>query len=122
MVWFQKKGTRREEGFLTYVETSFSPSSKLKGNIRLQYFETGSYDSRIYAYESDVLYSFSIPALFGKGYRTYLNLQYNARKHVSFWVRLAQTVYRGRDRIGSGLDEINGTRKTDVKAQIQYRF
>jgi hypothetical protein len=39
--------------------------------LRLQYFETDSYNSRIYAYENDVLYSYSIPAFYDKGFRYY---------------------------------------------------
>lgn len=122
IVWFQKEGAETGEGFLTYFETAFAPSLKLKGNLRLQYFETGSYDSRIYAYESDVLYSYSIPAFSGKGFRYYVNLQYNVGKHFSCWLRLAQTAYREKDRIGSGLDEISGSRKTEASGQIRYQF
>lgn len=86
----------------------------------MQYFETGSYDSRIYAYESDVLYSFSIPAFSGKGYRFYLNLSFAASKRLTCWLRLAQTYYPDQSKIGSGLEEINGSRKTEVRAQLKF--
>lgn len=39
-------------------------------------FSTGSWDSRLYAYENDLLNSFSIPALNGHGSRTYLMIRY----------------------------------------------
>jgi hypothetical protein len=35
-------------------------------------FYTDDWDSRIYVYENDLLYSFSIPALYGKGSRSYI--------------------------------------------------
>ena len=35
-------------------------------------FFTADWDSRIYTYENDLLYSFSIPALYGKGSRSYI--------------------------------------------------
>jgi hypothetical protein len=35
-------------------------------------FNTDDWDSRLYTYENDLLYSFSIPALYGKGSRVYL--------------------------------------------------
>jgi hypothetical protein len=35
-------------------------------------FNTGDWDSRIYTYENDLLYSFSIPALSGTGSRSYI--------------------------------------------------
>jgi hypothetical protein len=39
--------------------------------MRYCVFRTDDYDSRIYTWENDLLYSFSIPALYGKGSRFY---------------------------------------------------
>jgi hypothetical protein len=121
LLWFTRNGNR-EEGFLTYLETACEPSAKWKGSLRLQYFETGGYDSRIYAYESDVLYSFSIPAFFDKGFRYYLNLSCSLGKRLVFWLRFAQTAYRDKTSVGSGLDETPGNRKSEVKCQVRYLF
>lgn len=117
MVWFEN-GRGKEDGFLAYMETAHALSPKWNGNIRLQYFETKSYDSRIYAYESDVLYGFSIPAFFNKGFRYYLNLGYRPRAWLSFYFKIAQTLYRDQQEVGSGLDLINGNKKTEVKLQL----
>jgi hypothetical protein len=122
MMWFNKDDQEKQEGFLAYVETKVKPNSKLSSNLRLQYFETGGYDSRIYAYESDVLYSFSIPAFFDKGFRYYANLNYDLNKHVSLWLRCAQTIYNNRETVGSGLDEVQGNKKSEVKVQVIGRF
>ncbi len=40
--------------------------------IRYSVFRTGDWDSRLYVYENDLLYSFSIPALAGTGSRSYI--------------------------------------------------
>jgi len=40
--------------------------------IRYSVFRTGDWDSRLYVYENDLLYSFSIPALSGTGSRSYI--------------------------------------------------
>lgn len=122
MTWFDRKGENSKEGFLSYIEAGYETSFQLRGNLRLQYFETGSYDSRIYAYESDVLYSFSIPAFFDKGFRYYVNLTYQASQQITCWLRMAQTVLKGKAVIGSGLDQIEGNRKTELKLQIRYIF
>jgi hypothetical protein len=122
MIWYDKKGTGYEEGVLTYVEAAYQPLAKLKGNLRLQYFETGGYDSRIYAYESDVLYSFSIPAFFDKGFRYYLNVNYPVTKKLTAWLRIAQMLYIDKKIIGSGLDEFSGNKRTDLKLQFKYEF
>jgi hypothetical protein len=123
LIWFDRKGGGAQNGFLSYVDLLYKPMmKKYSGNIRLQYFETGGYDSRMYAYENDVLYSFSIPVFYDKGYRYYLNFNYDFSKRLTGWFRLAQTIYKDKTVVGSGLDEIPGNKKTEVKLQLQYYF
>jgi len=123
IVWYDKNGNIPENGFLTFFDVVYKPLMKpFSGVLRLQYFETDGYNSRLYAYENDVLYSYSIPVFYDKGYRYYLTLNYDMTKKVSFWIRLAQTIYRDKNNIGSGLDEISGNRKTEIKLQARYLF
>ena len=122
ILWYDK-GLSPEQGFLTYADVIYKPLlKKYSGNIRLQYFETDSYNSRLYAYENDVLYSFSIPVFYDKGYRYYLNLNYDITRKWTAWFRIAQTIYPDKKLIGSGLDEIKGNKKTEVKLQTIYNF
>ena len=76
----------------------------------------------MYAYENDVLYSFSIPVFYDKGYRYYLNLNYDATRKLSVWLRFAQTLYLDKNLIGSGLDEIMGNKKTEIRLQVIFSF
>ncbi len=123
VVWFDKKGDNKELGFLTYVDVAFKPALKpLSASLRLQYFETDGYNSRLYAFENDVLYSFSIPVFYEKGFRYYLNANYDLNKKMTVWFRVAQTLNPDRTSIGSGLDEINTNRRTELKVQFMYRF
>jgi hypothetical protein len=69
-----------------------------------------------------VLYSFSIPVFYDKGYRYYVNFNYDINKKLTVWARLAQTVYPERESVGSGLDEISKNHRTEVKLQALYRF
>lgn len=122
-VWFDKKGAAAENGFLMYVDVLYNPALKpLSAGVRLQYFETDGYNSRLYAYENDVLYSFSIPVFYGKGYRCYLNINYDVTKKLTFWGRIAQSFYPNASKVGSSLDEINKSHKTEVKMQALYQF
>jgi hypothetical protein len=50
--------------------------------IRYCIFRTGDYSSRIYTYENDLLYSFSIPAIYGKGSRSYFMAGYKFSKRA----------------------------------------
>lgn len=119
LVWYDGKGPQQSEGFLFYADFLYKPMLRpYAGSIRLQYFETDDYNSRIYAYENDVLYSYAIPVVYGKGYRMYLNLNYDVSKNCTIWLRFAHTRYPERLSIGSGLDEIRGNKKTDLTFQV----
>ena len=85
-------------------------------------FDTESYFSRIYNYEHDVLYSFSIPSFFDRGIRTYLNARWEIGRHVDLWFKYALTCYRDRETIGSGLNEIEGNRKSELRMQLRLKF
>ncbi|WP_394992239.1 helix-hairpin-helix domain-containing protein [Emticicia sp.] len=93
---------------------------QLKG--RIAFFSTDDYDSRIYAYENDVLYAVSLPAYYGKGFRTYLIARYGINRNLDLWVRFARTQLNNVTSIGSGTDQINAPHKSDLKAQVRYRF
>ncbi|MFC0771820.1 hypothetical protein [Terrimonas alba] len=122
VIWYNQK-SGKERGFLTFLDAIYRPMMKpFSGIIRLQYFETDSYNARLYAYENDVLYSYSIPVFYDKGYRYYLALSHDLTKKLSFWLRFAQTIYPDKESIGTGLDEISGNRKTEIKVQARYLF
>jgi hypothetical protein len=119
---YDTKGNNAGHGFLFFIESGYEVLKKLKGNVRLQYFNTDGYNSRIYAYESDVLYSYSVPAFFGTGFRYYFNLQYDVFRKGSLWLRWSKTVYSHQQTIGSGLTSIDGNTRSEFKCQASYRF
>lgn len=121
LLWYDNKGVNKENGFLGFFDFIYRrPLKPFSGVVRLQYFETDGYNSRIYAYENDVLYSYSIPAFFDKGFRYYLTLNYDISKKMSLWLRWAQTIYRDQSSIGSGLDEISGNHRSEIKMQARW--
>ena len=123
IIWFDKSGGDAQNGFLSYADIIYKPMlKKYSANFRLQYFETDGYDSRMYAYENDVLYSYSIPVFYDKGFRYYVNFNYDINNKITIWLRWAQTVYKDKTTIGSGLDEITGNKKSELKMQVRYLF
>lgn len=121
--WFDKKAEDAENGFLIYTDILYKPIFKsFSGNIRLQYFETDGYNSRLYAYENDILYGYSIPVFFDKGYRYYVNINYDVNKKLSVWGRFAETIYPDKNVIGSGLDLITGNTKSELTLQAIWAF
>ena len=123
LTWFNKGMEGEEDGFLSYADFLFKPvMKKLGGGIRLQYFETDSYNSRLYAYENDVLYNFSIPPFSGKGFRYYVNLNFDINNIFSIFFRFAQTQYKDVNSIGTGNDEIEGKTRSEIKFQLIARW
>lgn len=124
LLWFDPhEKDRRQHGFLSYFEARYKLLNKpVSLNGRLQYFKTDSSDSRIYSFESDVLYSYSVPQFIGQGFRYYLNINYDITKKMTLWFRWAQTIYADKTSIGSSLDEIQGNKRSEVKLQILYSF
>ncbi len=122
-VWYNDGETDAESGFLIFADIIYKPMmGRLSGNFRLQYFETDGYNSRVYAYENDVLYSYSIPPFFDKGYRGYLNFSFEIARSFEIWTRIARSIYTTRESIGSGYDLISGNTRTDIKIQLRYIF
>ncbi len=116
-------GERKERGYVIYQDISYRHfNSPWALTMRYALFDTDGFDSRIYAYENDVLYAFSFPFYSDKGTRMYLLARYRLGRNVDLYARLAQTFYTNRDEIGSGLDLIEGNKRTELKAQIRIKF
>jgi hypothetical protein len=114
-------GTSR--GFYLGQDVEFSlPKAPLRFYLRYAIFDTDDYNSRVYAYENDLLYAFSIPAFYDKGSRTYLMIKYAASNHFNFWLKYGITQYTDRETVSSGLYEIRGNHKSEVKFQMSVKF
>ncbi|WP_244554765.1 helix-hairpin-helix domain-containing protein [Pontibacter indicus] len=96
--------------------------SKVRLSTRYAIFDTDDYETRQYAFERDVLYAFSIPAFHGRGTRLYGMLQFRPMRRLDVWVKYALTHYRNQRTIGSGLEMIEGPRRSDIRVQTRYRF
>jgi hypothetical protein len=122
IVWYDKGGANEEEGFLFFTGLNYMPSKKFSANGRIIFFETSGFNSRIYAYENDVSYSFSTPFFSGSGLRYYMNLNYDLSKHLSLWFKASRTVYQNVLSNSSGPGKIDGSGKTEIRLQASVRF
>lgn len=108
-------------GYLIAQDINFN-FNKVRLSTRYAIFDTDNYDTRQYVYERDVLYAFSIPAFSGKGTRLYALLQFRPLRNLDIWIKYGLIHYRNQNSIGSGLETIEGARRTDLKAQVRYKF
>ena len=60
--------------------------------FRLQAFDAREWANRIYLYEHDVLYAFSIPATYGLGGRAYFILRWQPIPQLALYFRLSETL------------------------------
>jgi hypothetical protein len=113
----------RRQGFLIYQELAWNPSSfPISLATRYALFETDTYDERIYAYERDLRFSFSIPAYYYNGQRFYLMLKYSPKPWLDLWIRYAATFYADTETVGSGPDASAGNTRSDIRAQLLLKF
>lgn len=116
---FERIGGAPENGFMAFQDVHFTLKGK-KHSFKLRYamFDTDSYSSRIYAYENDLLYLFSVPAMYYRGSRYYVMFRYKFNRKFDLWLRYSRTIYDNRDEISSGLNGIMGSTRTDLKVQL----
>lgn len=86
------------------------------------WFKTDDYDSRVYFYEPNVLYAFSMSSLYGRGTRVAVNLRYDVKERLACQFKWGWTHYRDRDRIGYGTEEIQGSDKADLVLQLRMKW
>lgn len=110
-------------GYHLSAETIFkTPAGKIDASLRLAYFNAALWDNRIYVYERDMLYNFSVPVYYGEGVRCYLNLHIIPVRRCDIWLRIATTRYLDRDIISEGTGLISGPLKSEAKVQLRFRF
>ncbi len=89
---------------------------------RYALFNVDDYQARIYTYENDLLYTFSIPFFQDRGMRYYLLSKLKAWGKLSLWIKAGRTHYFNKNTVGSGYQAINGNTKTTVKTQVRLQF
>tara|TARA_R110002020_G_scaffold62197_2_gene166736 strand:+ start:7566 stop:9662 length:2097 start_codon:yes stop_codon:yes gene_type:complete len=110
---------QKSSGFMILQDAQYS-FSKFRVTGRIALFDTEDYDTRLYAFENNVLWTFSIPALSGQGMRYYLLGQYQLNSQITAYCRFSRTTYTDRETISSGLQEIKGNHQTETTLLIRY--
>jgi hypothetical protein len=123
LVKTNEEGLPTETGYLVFQDVIWKKMNvPFSVTIRYALFQSDTWNARLYAYENDVLYSYSIPAYYGKGARIYGIFKFDVRRNIDVWFRIAQWTYTDRDFISSGNSMITGFRKTDCTLQMRMQF
>ena len=107
---------------VTQMISSRLPWARLFADVQGSYFSADDYDSRVYAAEKGLLYTFYTPSFQGRGFRCSVRLRYELNEHWLFITKLGETIYLDRNEIGSGNDLIYGNKKADIQMQLRIKF
>jgi len=111
-----------ERGFLIYQDLRVQPFSKLRIDGRVTLFDTDSFNTRVYQFESDLLYVMSNTVLYDQGQRVYATVKYDATSFLDIWFKYGLTIFEDRHFISSGLNEIEGNIRNSIGVQIKLQF
>jgi hypothetical protein len=107
-------------GFFLSQGLRWSPVPTLRFDARLAFFDTEGFSARIYAYEHDLLYSFSVPVFFDRGRRSYILAAYEPVPALTLEVKYGATSYANRSTIGSGLNRVQGSSRRTFGIQVRW--
>ena len=120
---YKSENQEGEVGLLFYQDVKYIfRRLPFECNFRYAVFDTDSYNSRIYMFENDVLYGFSVPGFYGKGTRFYLNMKFTVGKYSDFWFKYEVSNYSNRQTIGTGNESVEGAQLSQIKIQYRLRF
>jgi hypothetical protein len=102
-----------ERGVLLYQDIALTISRWARVHYRLVFFETASYESRVYEYENDVRGGYANPAMFGRGKRWYILAVFHPAGLFNISARYAVTDKDERNRVAP---------EQSLSVQIDLRF
>ena len=118
----KKAGGEAQVGYLLYQDLRLRIGNSLKVDTRMTLFDTESYHSRVYQFENDLLYVFGSQPLFNTGQRMYVLLNYEPFKFLELWAKFGITVYEDTRLIGTGLNQVEGDKRSEVGFQARIQF
>ncbi len=112
-----KNGT----SYLIYQDILYNPET-CPYSFAFRYAMFDSPNGAVYAYENDVLNSFSIGSFYHKGMRIYLLGKVKLRWGLAINAKIGCTIYSDVNEISSGLELIEGNVKTEGKVQLVWKL
>jgi len=107
-----------EKGALSYIDIHYKPLMKsFSLSFRLFSFDTDGYNSRIYAYENDIMYAYSMNSFYGRGKGFYVNTSYKFNKKLRLEAKWTK-ILKGENDFSGSL----AWQKSQIKLQMLTFF
>ncbi len=105
-------GIKYNPGYLIYQDARYQFKDNIALLVRYAWFDVKDYYSRIYAYEHDVLYAYSMPAYYGTGQKFNLMIRYNLNQKFTLWLRYGYSNYLRNELV----------KDQNIRVQFRLRF
>lgn len=116
-------GENIPSGFYLGQEVKYShPGNRWYVVTRYGVVDAEDYETRIYVYEPDVLYSFSTPAYAGQAQRWIIMGKWTVIKNLDVWLRYSWWHYTDREAISSGNTMVESNVLRELRFQLRKRF
>lgn len=112
----------KERGLLLYQDLRFQFHRNIKIFTRIIFFDTASFNSRLFVFENDLNGLLTNKALFGQGTRWYFLVKYQILKYMLLSFKYEETNRDDLKFIGSGPDQLSGNLDRRVRFQLDVRY
>lgn len=117
-----------DKGYAVTQTATYAPKdlpgkpSRFSLHASITYFNSDDYNSRIYVYERNPLYSFYSPSFYGEGIRYTFMAKANVLKRLVVTAKIGTTNYFNRSTISSGNQMIDASSQTDLDLQLKWKI
>lgn len=109
-------------GTMLSTRMGWKASSRLQLKAFTSLFITDNYDSRVYAYEPQLLHAMSFSSFFNHGWRGVMLANWQCLKSLSLSLRYGSLKYFNRRTQSSGTEKIHSSWKNDVSFQLCFKL
>lgn len=112
--------------WVAWQPLSYKPHEETVRRLRLQafaaVFSADSYDARLYTFRPRLLWAGGFSSFFYKGCAASLVAEYRPLKWLELGLQYDLLHYFNRDKVGSGLTEVNAPTRNDISLQARLVF
>ncbi len=112
----------KEDGYLLYQDLKLKLVKYFSLTTRIIFFQTKSYNSRLYEFENDLRGVLTNLAMFGEGFRWYLLVKYSPSSNFYIYLKYSETYKPNEKSLGSGDNEIFGNIDNKISTQFEVRL
>jgi len=115
-------GAQESDGLMLYHDLHLQPLSWCALDARLIFFDTDSYDARLYETERDLPGVFASSQLYGRGRRWYVVVRLDPAGWCAINAKFASTTKGRSVTVESAVREIPELTETEIGLQIEFRL